>query len=393
MFLAIAVVTCQGLLYWLHRPSKATPREKKNASVTPKPVVNELDPAPDITPSVILRETGLATVVPISDVTVSDVAAAALASVVQINCKVTRTDSWGRLSQGNAQGSGIILSLDDDTLYVATNNHVVENASEITVTFPDGTDVPFTLRGVDNAGDLAILSVKVFNLPETVRNSYQVAKLALTEPVKVGDMVIALGNALGYGTSLTVGYVSATEREVSTESGSLLLIQTDAAINPGNSGGALINMKGEVIGINSAKYTSEDVEGMGFAIPITQALPILNELKTLEDFPEEEAGYLGVYITNVTSKMNADFDWPSGVYVKSVMEGSAAQAAGLLPGDIITAVNGIRVLDTEQLSARVTAYRAGTRIKLSVSRDNGISRENIVVTVTLMERAKMPDDE
>ena len=174
------------------------------------------------------------------------------------------------------------------------------------------------------------------------------------------------------------------------------MIQTDAAINPGNSGGALINLKGEVIGINSMKYTESygKIEGMGFAIPITQALPILNELKKQKSFPSEESGYLGVHIATVTNEMVNNFGWPKGVYIKALVENGAAQAAGLLPGDIILSVNGIRVLDTSQLSARVSAYQAGTEVSLVISRENGDgdnTRSEITLNVTLMDRGGMPD--
>ena len=181
--------------------------------------------------------------------------------------------------------------------------------------------------------------------------------------------------------------------EVQTEEGELFLIQTDAAINPGNSGGALINMKGEVIGINSLKYSENysKIEGMGFAIPITQAIPILNELKKLKSFPEEEAGFLGVHIATVSADMAESFGWPRGVHVSSVDEGSAAAAAGILPGDIILSVNGIRVLDNQQLITRVTSYQAGTEITLVISRENGEEREEITVPVTLMVKSDITE--
>ena len=395
-FALITAVSCYGVMQYLNREKKDD--NKKNESEnkdnkTPSDVTVTVSPTPIPTSSVSLLETDRVKV-KLSDVTVSDLAENALKSVVQINAEVIGTDMWGRRQTGTSQGSGIIIGSDDDTLYIATNHHVIESATSITVTFPDGTDVKAELRGSDAAGDLAIITVSSKALSDVPADSYLVARLATETPIRVGDMVVALGNALGYGTSVTVGYVSAVDREVTTESGELLLIQTDAAINPGNSGGALINMKGEVIGINSMKYAESfsRIEGMGFAIPISQALPILNELKQQRSFPAEEAGYLGVYITAVTSDMVKSFNWPKGVYISSVVENGAAAKAGLIPGDIVISVNGIRVLDNDQLIARVTSYQAGTTITLVISREDETGRSEISIPVTLEERSKTEDD-
>lgn len=391
-FVLIAAGTGYIVIYGVPSLRSDSPAERDKSDGTKK----RSTPTPFPTGSIILKETNPVHVTAIPEVEISDLASGALTSVVQIAADVTGYDMWGRIAQGTSEGSGIVLDQDEDTLYIATNQHVISNATAIRVTFSDGTSVEATLRGSDEAGDLAILTIPLSSLSDTTEASYRVATLGVETPIKVGDMVVALGNALGYGTSVTVGYVSALDRGVSSDRGELSMIQTDAAINPGNSGGALINMKGEVIGINSMKYaeSSGKIEGMGFAIPITQALPILNELKRQKSFPAEESGYLGVHIATVTNEMMDNFGWPKGVYIKALVEDGAAQAAGLLPGDIILSVNGIRVLDTSQLSARVSAYQAGTEVTLVISRENGDgdnTRTEITVTVTLMDRERMPE--
>ena len=393
-FVAIAAGTCYVVVHGVPSLTSDSPAGRDKADPSNKKPTATPSPLP--TGSVILKETDPVSVTSIPNVEISNLAAGALASVVQIAADVTDTDMWGRIVKGTSEGSGIVLDQDEDTLYIATNQHVISNATAIRVTFSDGTAVDATLRGSDEAGDLAILTIPLSSLSDTTEASYRVASLGVDTPIKVGDMVVAVGNALGYGTSVTVGYVSALDRGVSSERGELSMIQTDAAINPGNSGGALINLKGEVIGINSMKYTESygKIEGMGFAIPITQALPILNELKQQKSFPSEESGYLGVHIATVTNEMVNNFGWPKGVYIKALVENGAAQAAGLLPGDIILSVNGIRVLDTSQLSARVSAYQAGTEVTLVISRENGDgdnTRSEITLNVTLMDRGGMPD--
>lgn len=394
-FLLIAAGTCYGAIHFLTNEKDATKDDKSNANITVTSSVTKAPTSsePQPTPSVVLKKTDSVKVENVSDVIISDLAKNVLPSVVQINCKVAMSDFWGRTQTGTSQGSGIILDSGEGLLYIATNHHVIEDATAITVIFPDSSEAEAELLGSDAAGDLAILTVATDKLSDDALASCRVASLATETPTEVGDMVVALGNALGYGTSVTVGYVSALDREVSGDYGEFLLIQTDAAINPGNSGGALVNMKGEVIGINSMKYAESysRIEGMGFAIPITQALPILNELKKQKSFPAEEAGYLGVYITTVTSEMQQTFGWPKGVYVSSVMENSAAASAGLISGDIVLSVNGIRVYDTEQLISRVTSYQAGTEINLVVSRENDSGRSEITVPVTLMVRDDIKD--
>ena len=387
-FLLIAAGTCYGVIRYLKQDKENGPKKNSTTDATPSATATPTSSEPQPTPSVILKRTDPVRVDSISDVVISALAEKVLPSVVQINSKVSVRDYWGRTQTGTSQGSGIILDSENGILYIATNHHVIENASFITVIFPDNSEIEARLLGSDAAGDLAILTVDTDILSDETLASCRVAALATETSTEVGDMVVALGNALGYGTSVTVGYVSALDREVSGDYGVFRLIQTDAAINPGNSGGALVNMKGEVIGINSMKYAESysRIEGMGFAIPITQALPVLNELKKQKSFPAEEAGYLGVYITAVTSEMQQTFGWPRGVYVSSVLENSAASAAGIISGDIILSVNGIHVYDTEQLISRVTSYQAGTEISLVISRENDSGRSEITLPVTLMVR-------
>ncbi len=397
LFVAIAGATCLGVFIALKTFTDTNQGNKpsiRNADskATATPTVSSTPKAPsEFDAGTKLKETDRSNAVMVDGVTVSEIADTVLPSIVQIRATFTGRDFYGRIVTETQSGSGILIERDETFLYVATNNHVVGNAESVTVIFHDNTEVSFTVRGTDVAGDLAIITAPVSDIPKELLESLRIAKLGTDSNPKVGDMVIALGNALGEGTSLTVGYISAVDREVQTEAGPMLLIQTDAAINPGNSGGALVNIRGEVIGINSSKYTQDAVEGMGFAIPITQAFPILNSLKTGEVVSADEAGYLGVYIQSVDDDMIRDFGWPRGIYVKSlVADGSAAQA-GILPGDIITAVNGIHVLDTSQLIARVTSFRAGTEITLSVTRYNGTEKQELEIVVTLMNKAVLPN--
>lgn len=306
-------------------------------------------------------------------------------SVVSVEATVPVSSIFGQ-SLSTSTGSGILLYNEDGTIYVATNNHVVNGASEISLTLPDGSVVKATLCGSDSVADLAILAFASEDLTAETRDSLQFATLSDSKDVKVGEMVIAIGNPLGQGISVTVGYISATDREVTVGGIDMTLIQTDAAINPGNSGGALLNLSGELIGINSAKLAANSVEGMGFAIPITSALPILDELKKLEILSEEERGYLGIYIETITPEMFAAYGWPTGVYVREIIPGGAAETSDLLTGDIITGVNGITITTREQLVERINCYRHGTTIRLTVERlvDSGYETMNIEVTLQPM---------
>lgn len=307
---------------------------------------------------------------------VSDVVDETMPSIVAITSTVTQSYSdW--LGQNYEQevegsGSGFIVGKNDTELLIVTNNHVVDGAKAIAVKFIDDEIYQAEIKGTDSTADLAVIAVKLDDISKDTMGKIKIATLGNSDDIKVGQMAIAIGNALGYGQSTTVGYISATEREVSIENNTMTLLQTDAAINPGNSGGALLNIAGEVIGINSVKYADSAVEGMGFAIPITRAMPIINELMNREKIEEGEEGFLGIAGSTVASDMISGYGWPEGVYVDSVVEGGPAQKSGILPRDIITKVNDTDVTSMEAMQERISSYRAGTEVTIIVQRlENG----------------------
>ncbi len=307
-------------------------------------------------------------------------------AIVAINSTVTTNNGWGQPYEAKGSGSGIIIKQTDTTLLIATNNHVVEGASNIDVVFIDGKSVAAKIKGTDSTSDLAVVEVKLSDVSAATLKSIKVATLGDSKNVKVGEMVVAIGNALGYGQSVTVGYISAKEREVTIDKNKMMLLQTDAAINPGNSGGALLNLSGEVIGINSAKFTSEEVEGMGYAIPISKAIPIINELVDREVLKEEEKGYIGITGSTVTDEMHSSLNYPYGVYVAEVAKGGAAEKAGIKSYDIITKLNGNEITTIDGFKERLNSYRAGTEVKISVQRiENGVYVEK-TFKVTLQDQ-------
>jgi serine protease Do len=303
---------------------------------------------------------------------ITDVVDATMPSIVTITTTYTQAYDWFGQQYADEQqggGSGFIVGKNDKELLIATNNHVVEGANPITVTFIDNTQAQAIIKGTDADADLAVVSIDISTISKETLETIKIANLGDSEAVEVGQMAIAIGNALGYGQSTTVGYISAKDREVTIdESKKMVLLQTDAAINPGNSGGALLNIKGEVIGINTVKYASSEVEGMGFAIPISRAMPIINELMNREILTDDEKGYLGVYYEDVTEDIATMYNWPVGVYVKSLAEESSAGKAGIVKGDIITKVNDTEITAGTQLREKVTSYRAGTEITITVMR-------------------------
>jgi serine protease Do len=321
---------------------------------------------------------------------ISDVVNKSMASIVSIDGETTQSEIWfgQQFSQPAQQsGSGIVVGKKDNELLIATNNHVVEGTEKITVTFIDGKKAPAVIKGTDATADLAVISVDTSKLEKATLDAIQIAKLGNSDQIKVGEMSIAIGNALGYGQSVTVGYISAKDREVDVSDGytskKMILLQTDAAINPGNSGGALLNAKGEVIGINTVKYASNEVEGMGYAIPITKATPVINELMNREVLKESEQGYLGIAGNDVTEDISSALNLPIGVFVTDVSENGAAQKAGLQKNDIITKVNDVEVTSISQLKDYVNSLRVGTEVKITYMRNaNGTYQEN-TVNVTL----------
>jgi serine protease Do len=298
---------------------------------------------------------------------VSTVVENAMPSIVAINAILpnTTSDYFGRQYNEDVKGSGsgIIIAQNDSEILIATNNHVVNNAKTVDIVFADGTTAPATIKGSELANDLAIVSVKLSDLQEGTTDNIKIATLGDSKSIKLGEMAIAIGNALGYGQSITVGYISALDREVTVNNVTLHVLQTDAAINPGNSGGALLNSKGEVIGINSVKYVDENVESVGYAIPITDAIPVINELMNRTILADVDKAYLGIAGKDVTQDYSQRFSIPVGVYVGEIKSGSAAEAAGLKTGEIIVSVNDIAVetmVDMQEILGYTKAGSTGT---------------------------------
>ena len=302
---------------------------------------------------------------------VSDIVENTLPSIVSItNMSVQEVQNFfGGISQQESEsaGSGIIISQNDSELLVVTNNHVVEGSDTLTVTFNDGNSVEAQIKGTDSARDLAVVAVPLDKISDDTMNAIKVATLGDSDSLKVGEPAIAIGNALGYGQSVTTGIVSATGRTIDGFDGEY--IQTDAAINPGNSGGALPNANGEVIGINSAKINSSAVEGMGFAIPISDASDVIQNLmnkETRSKVSDEERGYLGIKGYDVSEEGAQMYNMPTGVYVKEVMSGGGAEKAGLTKGSIITGFEGSSISGMSSLQEQLQYYKAGEEVTLTV---------------------------
>lgn len=353
--------------------------------------------------------------------TVAAVAQASMPSVVAITTvSVQEIPSFFGYSshqyKSASTGSGIIVGDNDDELLIATNNHVVDGATTLSVCFigddvanaetetvnaGDNGDlnvedaVSAKIKGTDADNDLAVVAVKKSDIPEDTLNQIKIAQIGSSDDLAVGQQVVAIGNALGYGQSVTSGWISALNRTISTDDGmnSTGLIQTDAAINPGNSGGALLNMKGELIGINSAKYADSAVEGMGYAIPISKAKPILEELmnrETREKVDSSKKGYLGVSLANLTTEAIEMYNMPTGAFVRSVEDDSPAQEAGICKGDIIVKFDGQKVSDGDDLLDKLQYYKSGEKIEAVIARATNGEYEENTVELTLGTR---PDNE
>jgi serine protease Do len=325
----------------------------------------------------------------------ADVAEEVMPSIVSITSTSVQTvQSWFQSyeQEVSGSGSGIIIGQTDDEILIATNNHVIEDAEELAVAFNDESVAAATVKGTDSVADLAVVSVKISDLEEDTLNNIKVAALGSSDDLRVGEEVIAIGNALGYGQSLTAGYISAVDREVEVEDNSMKLLQTDAAINPGNSGGALLNTKGEVIGINTVKYVDSTVEGMGYAIPISTAIPIINDLMNQEVIEESEQGYLGIQGKSITDEYAEGFNMPKGVYVVKIVDDSPADECGLKAGDIITSFAGRDVTSMEALQSILTGKKAGAEVEMVVQRNNEKGEyEEVTLTVTLGAKKDMPE--
>lgn len=350
--------------------------------------------------------------------TVAAVAQASMPSVVAITTvSVQEIPSFFGYSshqyKSASTGSGIIVGDNDDELLIATNNHVVDGATTLSVCFigddvanaetetvnaGDNGDlnvedaVSAKIKGTDADNDLAVVAVKKSDIPEDTLNQIKIAQIGSSDDLAVGQQVVAIGNALGYGQSVTSGWISALNRTISTDDGtnSTGLIQTDAAINPGNSGGALLNMKGELIGINSAKYADSAVEGMGYAIPISKAKPILEELmnrETREKVDSSKKGYLGVSLANLTTEAIEMYNMPTGAFVRSVEDDSPAQEAGICKGDIIVKFDGQKVSDGDDLLDKLQYYKSGEKIEAVIARATNGEYEENTIELTLGTRS------
>ena len=268
---------------------------------------------------------------------------------------------------------------------------MVADAKSLSVGFVDGKSASATIRGTDSDADLAVVEVNTKDMKASTLKKIAVITLGDSSKLKTGERAIAIGNALGYGQSVTGGYISALNRQVQLTDKTMTLIQTDAAINPGNSGGALLNSKGELIGINTVKYSSEDVEGMGYAIPINTAKPIINKLIKNEATSESEQAYLGVSGQTIDSSMASQFDMPSGVYVQQVIKSSPAQKAGISAGDVIVSIDGSSVSTMDGLKEKISNLKAGKKVKIVVKRQNQMGTyEKKTLTVTLGKKSDAP---
>lgn len=324
---------------------------------------------------------------------VTQVVEAVMPACVSITNNFTQTvqDFWGQTysQDETASGSGIIIGENERELLIVTNNHVVDSTEQLYVQFIDGETVEAQVKGTDASADLAVVAVKLDTIANSTKQEICIARMGDSGSLKIGEPAIAIGNALGYGQSVTTGVISALNRKIensNSEEGTSL-IQTDAAINPGNSGGALLNMRGEVIGINSNKIGGSSIEGMGYAIPISTARPIIEDLmerQTRTKYSEEERGYLGISCINVTSDLSENFSMPQGIFVAQVYSGTGAEAAGLVRGNIVVAFDGVTVQNQEELTKQMQYYKAGESVEITimVNSANGYQQKNVTVTLS-----------
>ncbi|SOB73301.1 Peptidase S1C [Anaerobutyricum hallii] len=310
-------------------------------------------------------------------------------SVVSITSTIQSSNYYGFGTQeSEGAGSGFIIAKTKDSLMIATNNHVVSDATSLTVGFVDDTTAKATVVGTDSSADLAVISVKIKDIKDSTASKIKVATLGSSDDLKVGEEVVAIGNALGYGQSVTTGVVSAKNREVSLTDGTMNLLQTDAAINPGNSGGVLINMDGQVVGINNAKLEDTSVEGMGYAIPITTAKTILTDLMNAGSVSTKDAAFLGVVGRDINESYSSALGIPSGIYVSQVVSGSPAEKAGISAGDVIVKFEGNNVSTMSGLKEKLAIKKANTKVKITFKRANQSGTyEEKTVTVTLGKKS------
>lgn len=331
---------------------------------------------------------------------VSGIVENCMPSIVAINNKSVEEVETYRYGvqeyEAESTASGVIIAQNDDELLVATNSHVVEGAEELSVCFsvdaedPDDLVAPAKIKGMDKTYELAVVAIQLSDIPEEIRDQLKIATLGSSDELKVGEAVIAIGNALGYGQSVTCGIVSALDREVTIDDFSSELILTDAAINLGNSGGALLNSKGQVIGINVAKEVGDAAEGMGYSIPIDTAIPVLEQLvnkETRDKLDNSERGYIGATVVNVSDDAAELYNMPEGAFVYEVSEGSAAEDAGIRKGDVITKFEGETVTSSDDLIDKISYYAVGETVTMEVQTANGGEYESREVEVTLQAGA------
>ena len=319
---------------------------------------------------------------------VSAVAESVLPSIVSIT-GTFQTNSYGFFGRESSQesegsGSGIIVGKDSHYLYIATNNHVVEDATSLAVGFCDDSTVEAEIKGTDSDADLAVVTVDLSKIKSSTLEEIKIITMGDSDKLNVGEQAIAIGNALGYGQSVTAGYISALNREVQLTDKTMTLIQTDAAINPGNSGGALLDGEGKLMGINTVKYSSEEVEGMGYAIPINTAKPIIESLINEETIPESKQAYLGITGGDMTEDMANAYGMPTGIYVSEIQQNSPAQKAGMQAGDVIVEFDGSSVTTMENLQNKLEKKSAGTKVTIKVKRQSQMGEyKDVTLNVTL----------
>lgn len=334
--------------------------------------------------------------------TVAEVAENAMPSMVAISTETVEIvqSFFGTYSQTvPASGSGVIVGQNDEELLIATNNHVVSGANKVSVAFIDDAAVEAQIKGTDADNDLAVVAVRLSDIPQETMSAIKIATLGDSDAIAIGEEVVAIGNALGYGQSVTNGIISAVNRTVTSQdestgdtTESTGLLQTNAAINPGNSGGALLNMKGELIGINEAKYSSTSVEGMGFAIPLAKAEPILQNLMSMQTrskVDDDDASYIGISGKNVSSDVNSAYGLPVGVYVASLEEDGPAEEAGMKVGDIITEMDSRKITTMDDLKGALEYYAKGETVEVKVQRMGNGEYEERTLTVTLGAKSDM----
>lgn len=385
-----AVESATGMLGGLKETASGIAKTAEGLTESARDTIDSIGNGADT-----VNNTGTASAI-VADV--SQVVAEVMPAIVSINNTYTQTTMsfFGQpvQSEGTAAGSGIIVGESDTELLIVTNYHVVEGAEALSIQFVDGSEAEARLKGADSSIDLAVIAVSLENINDVTRDAIAVATLGDSDSLSVGEPAIAIGNSLGYGQSVTVGVISALDRVIalSDQGGSVAagngtaFIQTDAAINPGNSGGALLNMKGEVIGINSIKIGNSVIEGMGYAIPISAARPIIEDLmlrETREKVEEENKGYLGISQLTVVDEMAEAYGMPKGVYVSQVYEGTAAEAAGIVRGNIITRFDGNNISSSEDLLRVMEYYSEGDTVEIEIMQGSPTGWESKTVSLTL----------